>query len=558
MFLPHSEDSKDTKVLKSYYVYITACTKSTTAATEDKKQKGVFIPTKTTQAYSEYDNVPESPDNNLDNNPDNKQNSAAPEASGPVRPTQAKNGSATIKYAAIIIVVLAVLAVAVYFLFLRNSSGIAGGSAGSYSVLVHNQSIFALASVIKQGYSSQQALNASYRGTISISYLLYNINLPFTLTMQKYGNDSSEHISIPLSSLLSSFPGIQTLGSQYNSTLSLSTYDINNNYYLCVPANSIASSILTNGYSTYTSAGCIKANETSTVQSYASIGDILLPTLNKILNISVLNYSLVQSTYSGNSCSQLSEKVKSDINLGMISSLLGGSASSAPSLPSFPININTCLSNSYYGMPYSMNITMPDIIIPSSSPSSQQSSSSAVQNATLSISLLLNSNYINNEVMQQDVSVLPYPLVNISSSQGSFGSGPTTTIAQTSFSCVAKSGFICDVTSYSNGYLNAEIGQLTTATMRNTFVFFLNNTAAQEFQSESSPVVPKDAPISYVGNSTFDMNSGGTFALSINTDTNFTDIPGEIWIAYNKNASSFCGFYNNTGCIYQQIGTLLT
>jgi hypothetical protein len=342
-----------------------------------------------------------------------------------------------------------------------------------------------------------------------------------------------------------------------------------------VPEDSIASfifvSILYNGKSSYpkyatspgSPAGCIKANGTSIAQAqnYA-IMNVSLLQFSKIFNISVLNYSLVQGTYSGNSCSQFSEKMKSDINFALLSSLSSGSGSTSLSLPSFPVNISTCLSNSYYGMPYSMNISLPDIVIPSSYQPSQQNSMSTTQGTAFSVSLLLNSNYINNEVTQQDVSVLPYPVVNMPSQQAASYLGivtsPITTIFISLFElgafnngsppnvCVGQPGFVCTLTAItSTGNLNITFGQVSSNTWTSANFMMFNSSMSL------SAVGTFSSHPSTSSNEILNLTPGTTVSLNVPepwfaSSSAGTTVSGQLWVQYVVNGTTY----------YAEVGTI--
>ena len=455
-------------------------------------------------------------------------------------PKPVKSGGASLKYLTTALVVIAV-AVIVYYVVFR--SGAAKQGVG-YSALEQSGSMAALTNTLSYGYNGMAALNASYSGMVSVGASIFSISLPFTLTVQKYGNDSVEHINVSLSNIASMFgsSGSSSSGSSFN----LSLYYINGTSYICEAAS--------------TTKTCAAAENLTQIPAFASPSN-LVPQLQNILQLSVLNKTSASASYNGSACTLFSEKTMANVNLSSLTrySMTSGSSptppAGVPSIPSFPMSITTCLSNQYFGIPYNFSMVMSKLTIPSAG--------SLRSNMTMNISVHLNAQYINTKASQHDVDTLPYSLKSSlgSSAISGAGGGTLPVTSGTGGStlptvCVAQDGFLCRITSYSNGYLKAQIGQSTGKTMNNTFAFFLNDTASSAFQSNHT--VPLGTPLSFVGNKAFDFYSGTASALNLSVDNNFTDISGQIWLGYNKNTASFCGFYNSSGCDYSEVGVVST
>ncbi len=436
------------------------------------------------------------------------------------------NSGAALKYLTIALVAAAVVIVVYYVVFRSNAIQ----SSSGYAALEQSGSIYALTNTLSYGYNSMPDLNVSYQGTVSLGVSYLDISLPLTLTLQKYGNDSFEDIYIQSNNTGSALGTI----SNYN----ISLYYINGTRYVCIAAS--------------TTSGCVNVAEfNSTSDALASsLLDNISSMLSKTLQLSITSKTVTGSTFDKNSCTLFAEKASASINatFPIISYFL---TSSNESIPEFPVNISSCLSNEYYGIPYNLSFSIPSLTV--------KHGNSSV--GDISISINLNSKYLNTIVSKQKVTTLPYPMENLSkptvSPTGSSSSAPTSNAT-----CLAYSGFSCRILSYSSGYLTAEIGLNTSGGIfYNAFAFFLNDSSIQAFQ-DTNQIPKSDFSISIVG----DISPGVLYPVTINTDTNFTDIPGELWIAYNPtsyaagnySSGSQCTFSDTTNCEFMEVGVVST
>ncbi len=320
-------------------------------------------------------------------------------------PLPKDGGGNPFKYITALLIIAAVAVVAYYVVF---RSGVIKTNAG-YSSLESAGSLTALGNVVSYGYNSIPDLNASYSGIASLSSSIFGVSVPFTMTVQKYGNNSADHISIYLKNIADI---LGSLGSSSSSTqyLNLSLYYLNGTSYIC----------------SVQAAGSYCANESrqpaSPGSSYSSIGG-LFSQLQSSLQLSILNKTLTGASYSGNACTLFSEKALANVNAGTEAGIMGSlasantvssnaSAQAVPSIPTFPIYLTTCLSNQYYGIPFNISIDLPEVTIDSSG------SSLLSSNVSLSLSVAMNAQYMNTNVSQQEVDVLPYPIVSVAAIPG--------------------------------------------------------------------------------------------------------------------------------------------
>ncbi len=484
------------------------------------------------------------------------ESSSTPASNDNVQKDQSiKKGSAG-KYIAIIIV-LALVVTGVYYIYTNPNILNSGKSSISskYLSLENNQSFGTFANILKAGYSNTTILNASYYGTISVAYSVLNINFPFTLIRQKYKNDSVEKISINISSLSNSL-NLGSSASSASQNLNLSIYYINGTVYSCSKGTQYTTSSCEN------TTTAIKNGQVST--TYASLENFsnLSKLLSKVLTIQS-NNTVSTASYSGNSCTMFSEDSNIGINLTPLESYTSSSAAGLPKINNFNAYIDSCLSNTYYGVPYNLSINVPDITIIANQSSG---SSTGPSKQTISLSLVLNSKYVNNVLSQSEVDTLPYPIINMSSSLGttgvnnSIGYNLHNTV---NVSCIAQNGFTCSNANYNNSQfsLNFNLSQTTFSNgLNDPSAIYLNTTQAENFSKTNT------LPAFYISmravNNTFVNNSnsanlhymGYKIQYPVGIDVfNFSNpITGEILVAYNITGYGYCNLYvrNTTGCTF--------
>ena len=458
---------------------------------------------------------------------------------------------------AVVVVIIAVAA-ALYYVFFSNIGN-------PYGVLISNQSILSFGKTVAQGINSISALNASYSGTVTLSSSSFTISLPFNATIQKYGSDMKEQISISLSSLAGLNNGPQApIGAPsqpLNLTLNLTLFQITGTEYVC--AASMASS----------SAGCIEFTNATSSGSAAELNITakLSSDIGKIIGQQVLSHSITSSSYNGNACTLFSESVNISINVSEFYSIVRSSAppgsinSQVPSISTIPFGVSACLSDQYYGIPYSLNVTVSPFEV--AMPSPVQSGGQG-PNATMSASIRMNAHYINTEVSGKNITTLPYPVVQTvaaGSVQGGaagmillllFGFGTlnsASTPTSTPTACIAQAGFECKITAF-NGTegLNATVGQATGQTWYNVKIAFLNqtqiaapNTAA--YWTGPNAVAPSSSTM-YNGASYTITNAPYSGVTGTNPAIG-TSATGELWAQYATSPGGVADNYTEVAVV---------